>query len=286
MPSKFANLFSSYCLYLFGTWVPAAAIFFSDYWLLRNLHFRVFPNLPLIVLDSGVFAPGAVVYLAIRSSRETGRMRRGFVSLGVSTVLKVLAAESISAFLFCIGIAVFGAFSCGGDHEGELVAAVITYAVSLLLLSLLTGAISGTFGYVIGMAMGANFQGQGGSGDQGPLHIGRTAWSISGITLSVAVFSALDVAALLWTPYGNIGSVPSPGIREWLLAFAASLLGLVLVGNLWACVVALGIPCLSLPSGWRKWSGLALLLGLAAFGVWCVHFYDFALWFSTFGLNV
>lgn len=279
-PSKFANILHGFCLYVFWTWVPATAVFFADYWLLRRLHFHVFPNLPLIVLASGIFAPGAAAYLAIRSGGETIRTRIQYHWHGMFIVLKVLAAEVASAILFCVGIAIAGVFLDGGDRQGELVTVTVMYAMALLVVSLFTGIISCTVGCVAGTTMGASLQND--SQPQESLGTKQPGWSISGTMLSFAVFTALDIAALLWALYANTGRVaPSPNARMQFSTVAWVLLWLVLVGNLWACVVVLGMWCFPPVSDRRKWIVLVLLFGLVAFGLWSVHFCDYPLWFST-----
>lgn len=282
---KFPRILRGFSLYISCTWTPAVAIFLWDYLLIRHRlagdwmwagpRPPLLPNLPLVLLDAGMFAAGAAAYLGARSEPGEDWAHWKRVRNCASVVLKILVAEAASALLLCAAVIVYSVYGMIALHvpiNDPGPALVIFGAGTMLLASLPTGAASCTVGWVLGMAVSASlrpgYQNVAATGGQ------RHRTAFAAVALPFIGFAALDVVALACVlrattaPHpGSLGAASEPT----QLGLIPTVLWLVLTGNIWAYVAAAAIAFRRNPR-----SNLARLLAavavpLAAFGVWCMY---------------
>ena len=276
-PPKFAQYRCGFALYVFWTWGAAAAITLAAHWLWRGQRAPALVDLPLLsalLLPAGTFAPGAASYLGLRLGRD-GRATGRHLSAGRSAALTALGAETTSGLLFCGGMVVYGALSDAQGHAGGvIVGAVALLALGMLFVSLLGSLIPCILGSAIGIAAGKTLR----CGPNLRVEDGLTvADGGVGVTLRIAGFAAVNVGGLLcvrlydgpWIWYGATTLVISNLVLLRMLV--GMLFSIVLLGNLWACVIGLWFVWLdkhNRTSDWRTWIMLVPLVGLATFGVW------------------
>jgi len=268
--------------YVLWSWVPATTILLTDHWLMGLQHDRAFVELPFLVLAAGTFAAGAASCLGVRVGLSDGAARR-YLRAGILIVLKVLAAESASGLLFCMGMAAVGTLvGTYGPGGGILAPPVALFCITLvlLLLSLLSGLFPCAVGAAVGILVGVGLR-RDAACPRGE-RPARSGVEGLGLVLSVAGFAALNAGGLVWARYdgrwifhGLVGGNPAHvvSIRLLLWLILSMLLELFLLGNLWGCLVGLWFIWLGKragATGWQIWPVLVPLVGLAAFGVWCV----------------
>ena len=271
-----------FSLYVLWTWGPAVIILLTSHWLMGIQHDSAFVELPFLVLAAGTFAAGAAGCLGVRVGLSDDAARRR-LRAGILVVLRVLAAEAASGLLFCIGMAVCsnqaGSFGPGGGGLAPPVA-MFCMTLVLLFLSLLSGwfpcAVGASVGIWVGVALRRDPACR---REERPARLnGRNLM----LVLSVAGFGAMNVSGLLWANSdGRLilhelvsGTAHRQVSIRLLLELVANMLSsLALLGGLWACLAGLWFMWLGMrggSAGWRIWLSLAPLIGLAAFGVWCV----------------
>lgn len=278
---RLASTFRGLAFYVVWTWGPASIIFIAGHWLMAFQHGHAFAELPFLIFASGTFAAGVAAYFGMRVGRSddaAGRHPRA----GISVVLKVFALESASGLLFCLGMAAYGVVpgTLSPNSAAPAAAMLFLMLALLLFLSLLTGLFPCAVGTAFGIMLGAALRRESvlrREGRPAPRGDGNV-----GLLLSAAGFAALNAGGLLWTRSagirilhmaigGNPPHVTSVRLVLWLLL--NMLLELVLLGNLWACLVGFWLFWRGKSDGeasWRTWPVLVPLVGLAAFGVWCV----------------
>ncbi len=278
-------------LYISCTWTPAVAVFLWDYlslqhrlagdWTWPEPRPPLLPNLPLVVLSAGMFAAGAAAYLAARPESEEywahGKRARNCASV----VLEILVAEAASALLLCAAVIIYSVYGMIALHvpindPGPVI--VIFSAGTMLLASLLTGAVSCTVGCVMGMAVSASFR----PGCQKVAATGsqRQHTTLAAVAIVFIGFTALNVVALACllrattAPHpGSLGAASEPA----QLGLVPTLVWLVLTGNIWAYVAAAAIAFRRNPRSHSAWLLATIAVPLAAFGIWCVYRGDISL---------
>lgn len=280
-------------LYILCTWTPAAAIFVWTYCLLQrrlagDLPWPVpqpllFLNLPLFLLNAGLFAPGVAAYLGTRASPPSGWSHRSRARRCVSVMLKSLIGEAASALLFCSAIIFYTfcgviAFHFPSNDPG--VGLVIFGTGTSLAASLLTGTVSCTLGCAMGMAVSGRL---GRAAETRPTAC-RKGWRerfFSPVKI-LSGFILVNVAGVVCLLYASavppLSSAAASTDPAWLW-LGAVLLWLVLVGNIWACVSALSVLYMEGAATLRNRLVLIPLLALTIFGAWCVHRLDISSWF-------
>ena len=282
---KFLRILRGLGLYISCTWTPAVAIFLCGYLLLQHRlagdwmwpkpRPPLLPNLPLVVLSSGMFAAGAAAYLGARSEFEEDWARWKRVRNCAAVVSKVLVAEAASAFLLCAAVIIYSVYGMIVLHvpiNDPGPALVIFGAGTMLLASLLTGAASCTVGCVMGMAVSASFR-------PGYQHVAATGGqrchtAFAAVAIVFTGFAALNVVALACllcsttaAHPGSLAAAPEPT----QMGLLTTLLWLVLTGNIWAYVVAAAITFQRNPRSNLARLRATAAVPFAAFGVWCIY---------------
>ena len=276
-PLRFITLCRGFALYLLWTWGAAALIVFIAHWLSRDRHAPAPKDLLLLatfLFPAGTFAAGAASYLGLQLGRE-GCATGEYYLAGRSAALMALGAEMISGLLFCGGMISYGALSDIHEHEGgAIVTAITLLTLGMLFISLLGSLIPCILGSIIGIAVGMRLRCR--SNRQTDNDSAISAGSIS-VASRIAGFAALNVVGLLcvrlygglWVWFGATSLVINNLVLIRLLI--GMLLSIVLLSNLWACLVGFWFMWLdrhTRASDWRTWLTVVPLLGLTMFGLW------------------
>ena len=263
--SRFVNLFHDFVIYILWTWGAAFILFFLDYLLLPgHCHVNIFPALFSVILDASMFSAGIAAYLGIRSVCGSACMHERYILRSAAIVLKVLAADIVSTFLFSIVMFVYGQFSIGAVLRPYMVIDVIVDSGWSLLVSLLTGFFSCTFGSAIGMATARLINNS--ETEEAVFCIVRPETKRNGIVFAIAGFAAFNALGLYALQESTV--VGAFGAIFYFLTCV------LLSGNLWACNVTMGFTYVRKAPSWRKWLILATLLAMTAFAIWIMHFID------------
>ena len=225
-----------------------------------------------IVFSAACLTVGVAAYLGIHADheRKSGTLA-GVSAIVIRTMFLLSGAEVISGLLFGVVMAIYAAFvGLSNVGPGALAGVVVFAGVTVMLLfSLLMCFIPSCVAYAMGMIVGTNLASE--SIRQGMVSTERRGTGNLSKAAAVIVFAALNAAVYFWLLHGFSIDASMTVKRVVLLSLLQAVLGLVLVGDLWACAVLLWFLWLRGFAGvplWRRILLLFISLAVAALAAW------------------